>query len=254
MTNIEEELLKKYDFIISLGFFCGVSTELDRIGLRDFSGPFDWVISSWDGIMKCLENDFCDLLEINNLEQYSNEPSYFIDTNYEISFFHDFNEYLSLEEQIEKVKEKYLRRIKRFKKNIEHSTLFIRYIKDQEEAFKIENNHSYIKKLLKSFNPENEIIFIVNNGVCLRGIEAYFVDKDDGDSVARSFLEVNKELKNYLCSDIYGEEKRVDNIKNYRKKKRIKKLMKYPKKIERILNKKFLRSKKHSKVYFVSEE
>lgn len=34
---------KTYDFIFSLGGWCGTAMALKRQGLRSFSGPFDWV-------------------------------------------------------------------------------------------------------------------------------------------------------------------------------------------------------------------
>lgn len=35
-----------FKHIISLGHFCGVAQELERLGLRDASYPFEWLITS----------------------------------------------------------------------------------------------------------------------------------------------------------------------------------------------------------------
>lgn len=41
--------MKKYENFISLGYFCSVALELQRLGLRSCSSPFDWCISEWSG-------------------------------------------------------------------------------------------------------------------------------------------------------------------------------------------------------------
>ena len=41
-NNIKPDEFKNY---ISLGYFCEVAKDLERLGLRNQSSPFDWVIS-----------------------------------------------------------------------------------------------------------------------------------------------------------------------------------------------------------------
>ncbi len=50
---------KIYKNIMSLGYFCGVARELERVGLRNASYPFDWIISTdFKQVIKLIENNF----------------------------------------------------------------------------------------------------------------------------------------------------------------------------------------------------
>lgn len=40
-----------YTNYISLGYFCGVAQDLEKLGLRSYSAPFDWGISSFAGVI-----------------------------------------------------------------------------------------------------------------------------------------------------------------------------------------------------------
>lgn len=37
---------------ISLGYFCSIAMDLEKLGLRNESLPFDWVISDFEGVSK----------------------------------------------------------------------------------------------------------------------------------------------------------------------------------------------------------
>lgn len=223
--------MEQYKHIISLGFFCSVSSELERIGLRDGSYPFDWLISSFDSVMELIEKGFKDFLCLNLMQQYSNNPSRYINIKYNIHFYHDFDKYKNCEEQIEAIDDKYRRRINRFYKNIQEPTLFIRYIKDQEECNYIELNYSQISTCLRSYNVHNDILFIANDTISSSNINIYKVTADKNDSVARKFLDKNGDLKEYLCSDIYNSLKRETNYRIYKKKKLRNILFKCPNKV-----------------------
>lgn len=47
---------------ISLGYFCSIAMELERLGLRSESSPFDWLISDFEGVIHAIENHFEDFL------------------------------------------------------------------------------------------------------------------------------------------------------------------------------------------------
>ena len=110
----EEEYEYKYKNFISPGYFCEVAKDLEKLGLRNVSSPFDWCISDFEGILKLIENKFEDFMAYDNMAQSSNIRENYMDTKYGIYFFHDFSKYKTFEEQYYKVKEKYQRRIKRF--------------------------------------------------------------------------------------------------------------------------------------------
>ena len=151
--------------------------------------------------------------------------SYYKNIKYNISFFHDFNKYISLEKQLPKVQEKYCRRINRFYNVITKPTLFIRYISDEKdeagdvkELVYIENNFADIQGLIKSFNKNNDILFIANEGVISKKFKIYNVQKDENDSVARNPICKNEILyKVFRSIDIPNKQK---NIKRYEKKEK----------------------------------
>ena len=235
-----------YKYFISLGFFCSPSMELDRIGLRDSSYPFDWLLSDIRGVVDCLEKDFDDFLEYENLYQYQTRKQYYFDEKYGFHFYHDFSAYQDLESQLPSVKLKYRRRIERFRRNIQEPTLFIRYIQDQDEVDYLERNYDRIISLLKSKNSANNLILISNNDVKSDKLDVYQVEEDQDDTVARIFLEKNSELKSLLCSDIYDPDKRIDNVGKYQQKQKKKKLLKYPtyasEKIRKVFKKPYIHS------------
>lgn len=205
--------MTEYTHIVSLGFFCSTASELEKIGLRDASYPFDWLISDFKGVIECIQNDFQDFLKYDNLYQSKNNKNYYLDMKYNFQFFHDFSKHTDLSSQLPSVFGKYNRRIDRFKQNILDPTLFLRYIENQKELDYIEQNYKDIVSLLKSKNSLNDIIFISNDNIKSDLINIYGVKKDENDSVARNFLEKNERLKQFLCSSIYDENKRMANIK-----------------------------------------
>lgn len=233
---------------ISLGYFCSVALELERFGLRDASYPFDWIISDIKSVFECIENNFDNIFDINLLSQSQNEHKNYKNIKYGFYFFHDFNKYIPLSSQLDVVKEKYNRRIKRFYNAIKEPTLFIRYISDEkktsdgksEELAWIEQNIEKKTKIIKSFNSENEIIFIANEGVVSDKIKIYHITPDDNDTVARKPFNKNESLYNYFSNVDY--ESKIDNLRHYeakaRKKDSVFELIK--KKIKKTMTKEYI--------------
>ena len=190
-----------YRNIVSLGYFCSIALELERMGLRSCSLPFDWCISNFEGVIDLINNHFEDILNENLLYQKENNRSYYLNCKYKIQFFHDFNQYEILGDQLPAVKEKYDRRIKRFYHVIKQPTLFIRYISSEdgnEELLYIEENIEQILSTLKKYNAENEILFIADNSINSNVIDIYHVERDKGDLVARCPITQNQELFRFL--------------------------------------------------------
>lgn len=239
----------EYRHFISLGYFCSVSLELERVGLRDTSSPFDWCISDLEGVKNVIENHFEGFLDYENLSQHTDNLAHYTNMRYHISFYHDFNQYTSLEKQLPSVREKYNRRIDRFYQNIKEPTLFIRYISSEEESDKevkwLEENFEDLLKLLKSFNNKNNIIFIANENVISDKIKIYHVEKDENDTVARKFLDKNQELSDFFGSLEYPL--RHENLKKYRQKKKneAKKLNRLRKNVKKKIDTKFRKKYVH---------
>lgn len=228
--------MKQYNHVISLGFFCSTALEIERVGLRNCSSPFDWTISEFKGVLECMNNDFEDFLQIENLYQSKDSNSKYLDIRYNFEYFHDFNRYESLENQLPSVKEKYARRIKKFSENIKRPTLFIRYLKDQNEADFIDENRDYVLHTIKKSNNANKLLLISNENVAVRSINCFKVQKDKNDSVARKFLYKNNELYSLLQSDIYDVDMRERNLEVYNKKKRREMIQKVPHLVHEKLN------------------
>lgn len=217
MPEIKDNIFEtNYKHVISLGFFCSVALELERKGLRDASYPFDWLISDFQGVIKVIENRFYDFLNVDFFSQNKECMHIFKNSKYNIEFYHDFTAYKPLADQIDMVKNKYTRRIKRFYSDIKEPTLFVRYIKDYSELCWIENNMVKINQLLKSFCEYNDIIFVGNMELTSDKIHIYSVIKDKNDSVARMFLLENLELNTMLES--IPNENKGRNLELYKRK------------------------------------
>lgn len=222
--------MQKYSNIVSLGFFCSVSTELERIGMRNCSYPLDWVISDFSNVMDMIENHFRDFLKEEYLEEVKEKqlPNTIVVKNRKTDtiFFHDFRKSSTIKEQLSNVVLKYNRRINRFYKDITNQkTLFIRYIKDKVEVTYLCQNYERILKILRKYNAGNDIIFIYsedNEGFCEKSITKFMVENDENDCVARQFLKKNKEIKRY-----------IENCVTYKKSQRIKNYLFYYKKVIR---------------------
>lgn len=216
--------MTNYDNFISLGYFCSVAQELEKLGLRSSSSPFDWCITEFEGVVSAIENCFDRFLDYELLSQSAHDRSHYYNSRYGIWFFHDFDQYNPLDRQLEHVKAKYKRRIDRFYENIKKPTLFVRYISDEqltadgrsEELEYIEKNIDHITEVLKSFNPENEIVFIANSDVNSDIINIHHVQADPDDNVSREPLTQNEELKKLFNSFDYA--RRQTNIAVYRQK------------------------------------
>lgn len=241
---------KKYDNIVSLGFFCSTALELERIGLRSNSSPFDWILSFDIGnVIDLISNEFKDFLNIKYLKQYRSNPNYYVNVKYDIHFYHDFDKYKTLEDQIQYVENKYRRRITNFYEKITSKTLFVRYISSKEELIYIEKNISRILEVLRKYNQENDIIFIANKDINSDKLEIFYVEADNEDTVARRFIEKNIQLEKYLTSNIYDLEKREENINIYISKEKKKKILKIPNKVINLIKSNIFKIKIHSNIY-----
>lgn len=116
MAN-EIEYLKScnsFEHFISSGHCCYVAIELEHMGLRDSSMPFDWVRTRWWAIENSFNKNFEGYLNYDDLYQKKNDLHCYKNLQYGVGFFHDFVDYKSLKSQIANVQKKYERRIERF--------------------------------------------------------------------------------------------------------------------------------------------
>lgn len=160
------------------------------------------------GVVKALTTHFEGFFNEDAFFQCATEPRYYCNKEYNIYMYHDFDAYTPLHRQMKSFRDKYTRRIERLYNNMLEPTLFIRYISDEDvdstgksiELKKIEKDYEHLIWFIKQFNEQNDIMWIANEGVQSKKIKIYHVQKDDGDSVARVFLEKNAELKKLFLS------------------------------------------------------
>lgn len=139
--------------------------ELERKGLRTASYPFDWMISdSFEKILKLLDNNFEDFLDEESLYQ-EEIPNYYYNYRTGVHFYHDFDAYTPLRDQMKTVRKKYDRRIKRLYDDIKEPSLFIRYCLNEKEVEWIQNNLTSIVSQVKQYNRDNNVVFIVPQGI-----------------------------------------------------------------------------------------
>ena len=213
-----ENKMVRYEYVVSLGYFCSVAMENQRLGMRSMSLPFDWVISSdFKCVLKLLETKFDRFLQAEDLYQESKvNPAYYYDAYNKIHFYHDFFETASLAQQLPNVVEKYHRRIARLYNAIQSPTLFVRYCSDIAEMQYINDEYDAIIRTLKTYNADNNIVFVYDQEFVWReGIGAYFVEPDARDCVARTFLQKNSQLKYFILEHVQQND-RSKNLRKYR--------------------------------------
>lgn len=162
---------------ISLGPTCSIAYQLQKIGKKKESLPFDWIrCYPIRSVLELIENNFTGLFdEIEFVKDDTKFP--FIEDMTEgetfdtivmkdtkiykndklgISFFHDFKDGIDVKDVVAK----YNRRIERFYNVVKTPSIFIR----DELNFKVCDimiyNQLYDK--LKEFNNENRLILIIN--------------------------------------------------------------------------------------------
>lgn len=238
--------LKKMKNIISLGHFCGIAEDLETLGYRNASYPFDWVISDFSGVLELMNNSFENFLSSYFLKQSNLRRERYLN-QYKIEFFHDFDKYRSLGDQISETSEKYSRTIQRFFETIVDPTLFIRYIENDDEYDFILNDKTKIREFFKKFNIDNQIIFIYHKN---EGLEDIFlaIDNDKNDDVCRHPL-LKLANEDFFIKYNFPIEKIKRNLKIARKKNRFKIVHHYLNKIKDYFNRVFKKEYVHNSIY-----
>lgn len=209
--------MENYQHVISLGHFCAVASELERLGYRDASLPFDWLITPFESVMHMIETNFNDFLVLENLKRDEKRKYIIKDTKYNIAFYHDYKPNQSIETQHEIVKAKYDRRIKRFYDYITEKTLFIRYIESKKEYEFICENYDHIMSVLRKYNKDNDLM-LVSKDIKAVELPMHTIYLDNVPyKTPQKFAKTNKELYRVLTSIPYPDEKRMLNINRYRK-------------------------------------
>lgn len=217
---------KKFDSVISLGDFCGPAQEIERIGYRNSSFPFDWLITKdFSKVMRLIETHFENFLEFDNLcQEVDVNPKYYYDGVNDIHFYHDFCSTEPLQNQLSKVVSKYRRRVERFYNQITKPTLFIRYCQTISDIDYINTNKEFIQSFFKQFNPNNELIFVTHQDVRW----GWLIAENEQDIVAKHIFYSLPELKKYVMDNVQiSPRKRLSNLARYYRKKVKKSLLRH---------------------------
>lgn len=195
-----------------------MASSIGKNGVRNCSGPFDWVWTDLEYLMKCIDNDFSDFLVKDNINYDVHNATVFEDTLYKIQFFHDVKH--NLETEYEEIYKKYMRRIERFREMIADKACFFRLVKDQKELKYISENVDDINLILKRKNEDNRIIYLIPKFLtgCLEGgdgpepkIQYFYIGLYDyalyGIDGMSDVLSMNANLSSWLAANMNMERK-----------------------------------------------
>lgn len=163
VDNKEQLNSGMFENCISLGWFCGTASAMGKLGLRSFSGPFDWILSDYQQVLRMIETDFADLLMKDNLRLLADNPKAFEDTKYGFIYFHDIK--VDFEREYEQIAEKYRRRCRQFMSASQNPTCYLRIVRSVNEIKYIEENQEYIERVIKKSNSLNQVFYLVIDGM-----------------------------------------------------------------------------------------
>lgn len=121
---------------VSLGSHCEPCVMLRHFNFRKIAYPFDWLVTiDHKGFVSILEEDFSGFLDKENLFSFLDHSTVIQDSHYNIEFKHD-GSLLLKEEDFQLAKEKYAKRISRFRelRNYPGKVYFIRVAYDLPEG------------------------------------------------------------------------------------------------------------------------
>ncbi len=84
---------KELPIFISLGNTCAIAHQLNELGLRTKSFPFDWCKITISQINKVLQNNFKDYNRLRVIRYSNNHKSYLLKNSYNILFAHELTIY-----------------------------------------------------------------------------------------------------------------------------------------------------------------
>ena len=204
----------KVDNFVSLGSACPVAASMSKYGFRGFSGVFDWLVTeSLQGVLYYLEHDFAGFLEKDNLELYEGNPKKFSDKSNGFIFLH---EQVSFQEEYELLRDNYQRKIDRFLWEICKPTCFLRAVSSKEEIEYIVNNQKYIDKVIKKNNVNNQIVFLIKEGIEVKALPfPFFIMSNpwvgQPHSLLRGWFDEQKEFLEF-CAERYDSVRMIQNM------------------------------------------
>lgn len=196
-----------YNNYVSLGWFCGTASSMIKYKLRSSSGPFDWYFTELKGVLHYLENDFEGFLSDDVITLNPDKLPEFADSKYGFWYCHEISE--DYFEEIDKVREKYRKRIERFRNMVKDGGVcFLRAVKNQIELEYINKNNDYINSVVKQNNKTNDIIFLIPDDYSIPPDfkQKYFllhtIYEKDSAVALMSMFDSNKEFVKFCCDNL----------------------------------------------------
>jgi thermostable 8-oxoguanine DNA glycosylase len=209
---------------ISLGYSCYPAMFITKVGVADLTfyerHVFDWLGTSMWSICKLIENDFADFISskdvlVNRKHNIDSDTFHITNSENNVIFSHDFN-YLEnvTENDVNKVREKYDRRIERFKQMLvsDKKIVFIRLERWNSNFINFpeynitESETFYVKKfssLLKEKGTNFKILYLTTTNptawdpesqICYVNFTPPSGDKHISEFKIRDILLENKEF------------------------------------------------------------
>mmetsp|Transcript_41918 Transcript_41918/g.98291 ORF Transcript_41918/g.98291 Transcript_41918/m.98291 type:complete len:304 (+) Transcript_41918:60-971(+) len=170
--------------LVSLGCWCGVKMDFKWLGFGSETLPFDWAMTSMDGILHFLKNDFQGFLEVSSQEVIPDSDGKMVYRSPVHSFWHD-------DPHSEEDIEKYRRRIARFQSidAREDPVLFARVACRSSFAYEISKAGKLAERLRRMYGDEAHFLLIIedqqggHSGACMvqdvDNLLIYFVPKQE---------------------------------------------------------------------------
>ena len=166
--------MKKFQEIVPLGFLCMVAQDLEKMGMRNNSYPFDWVITDFSDVIAIIKNGFSEFLQ--DVCQDEEHDNVYHDVKTGVAYYHDFFPDKTIEQQIDAVRVKYSRRIARFYETAKNPTLYIRFVRNERDLAYIEDSFSEIEDIFKNLNSQSECVYILSKELAqTTKLRKYFV-------------------------------------------------------------------------------
>ena len=205
------EILKKYK-VLSIGYNCGCKKYIDKyiescpIQIFDYTGTSVW------GILELLKNDFKDLLEHGQVEKKmvvgGKKPlETNLNTKYYVRFFHDdFSE-----EKYDETVEKNLRRIERFKDEI-NSDKHIVFLRFEEE---MENRIQYTKIDKKEYEQLIELSNWIKKEKKIKFKIIFINSSETKNDVENNIISIKDKTRRYVWEN---SDRRMNDLMDKNKK------------------------------------
>lgn len=211
--------MKTYDFIFSLGFGCAVSQALRDLGLQRGSYPFDW-IGTIGPLMapRMMAADFKDWFNREDLKLWDvrfeggHIARLYKNVKTGFGFAHDFSNAEELYTTYEAAREKYERRIARFKKVMAASkTVLAIYLTRPQDARPTDEELREARETIAKLYPAAtiEILCFYEDESCTRAEE---VSSTDGVSVVKAHY---RQYKNGEIFHVVNREQLVAYLREH---------------------------------------